>query len=155
MYDRAAMAGPVVFGVLAVLVVAGCHDRNQGGGGCAGAAVIITVTPSPATDGGADAASPGDGGGADAKPACTGKCDEYLEALRVAIEAATPAVCLREPLSYDLACAPSPNSPAACPSDTIDAATSLEAQIRDYLMASWPEIDQADVVLDTCTCHAN
>jgi hypothetical protein len=152
MFDGTAMAGQVVFAALAVVVVAGCHDERVGG--CAGAAVIITVTPVRATDGGANAGSPGDDG-ADAKPACTEKCNDYLEALRIAIEAATPAICLREPQSNDLVCAPSPNSPQACPSDTIDAATSLEAQIRDYLMASWPEIDQADVVLDTCTCHFN
>ena len=78
-----------------------------------------------------------------------------MEALRVAIEGATPAVCVRRPLSTVLACAPSPNSPESCPRDTIDAATSLEPQIRDYLRASWPEIDQAALSLDTCVCHAD
>ena len=122
--------------------------------GCAGAAVVITVRPLPATDAGADAdaASSGDGG-ADAKPSCTGKCDDYIEALRVAIEGATPAICLRRPVSYVLACAPSPTSPESCPRDTVDAATALDPQIRDYLRASWPEIDPDDVVLDTCVCH--
>jgi hypothetical protein len=155
MYDRAAMAGHVVFAALAVVMAAGCHDDYQGLG-CGGAAVLIRVTPSPATDGGtdADAASPGDGG-TDAKPSCTGKCDDYMEALRVAIEGATPAVCVRRSLSTVLACAPSPNSPESCPRDTIDAATSLEPLIRDYLRASWPEIDQAAVSLDTCVCHAD
>jgi hypothetical protein len=155
MYDRPAMSGQVAFAALALLMAAGCHhDDHNLVVGCGGAAVLITVTPSPATDGGVDAdgAPPADGG-ADAKPACTGKCDEYLEALRGAIEGATPAICVRRPVSTVLACAPSPHSPEACPRDTIDAATSLEAQIRDYLRASWPEIDQAAVVLDTCVCH--
>ena len=102
-----------------------------------------------------DAASPADGGGADARPSCTGKCDEYLEALRVAIEGATPAICVRRPVSTVLVCAPSPASPESCPRDTVDAATSLDPQIRDYLAASWPEIDPAAVVLDTCPCHAD
>jgi hypothetical protein len=78
-----------------------------------------------------------------------------MEALRVAIEGATPAVCVRRTLSTELACAPSPHSPESCPRDTVDAATSLEPQIRDYLRASWPEIDQAAVSLDTCVCHAD
>ena len=106
------MAGQVVFVALALLMVVGCHgsDRNLVLG-CGGAAVLITVTPSPAADGAdADAGSPADDGGADAKPSCTGKCDEYLDALRVAIEGATPATCVRRPLSTVLACAPSPRS---------------------------------------------
>lgn len=153
-YDRAEMAGQVVFAALALLMAAGCNgDDPNLFPVCGGADVLITVTPSRAADGGADAASPGDGGGADAKPACTGKCDDYLEALRVAIEAATPANCVRPPLSNVLACAPSPASPESCPRDTIDAATALDAQIRDYLHAAWPEIDSAAVVLDTCVCH--
>ena len=146
MYDRAAMAGHVVFAALAVVMAVGCHDDNQGLG-CGGAAVLIAVTPSPATDGGTDADA--------ASPSCAGKCDDYMEALRVAIEGATPAVCVRRPLSTVLACAPSPNSPESCPRDTIDAATSLEPQIRDYLRTSWPEIDQAALSLDTCVCHAD
>jgi len=155
MYDRAAMAGQVVFAALAVVLATGCSGRHNQAAGCAGAAVLITVMPSRATDGGADAdaGSPGDGGGTDAKPSCTGKCDEYLEALRVAIEGATPAACVRRPVSTVLACAPSPASPEGCARDTVDAATSLEAQIRDYLAASWPEIDPAAVLLDTCVCH--
>lgn len=89
MYDRVMTAGQVVFVALALLMAAGCHDDNNQVHGCAGAAVLITVMPSAATDGGADAdaASPGDGGGTDAKLSCMGKCDDYLEALRVAIEA--------------------------------------------------------------------
>jgi hypothetical protein len=148
------MGGPVVFAALALLAAVGCHgsDPNEGLG-CAGAAVVITVTPSGAADGGADAASPGDGGGASAKPSCTGKCDDYMEALRVAIEAATPANCVRRSLSTVLACAPSPVSPESCPRNTIDATTSLDPQIRDYLQTAWPEIDSAAIVLDTCVCH--
>lgn len=124
-------------------MAAGCHgaDADQAHAlGCAGAAVVITVTP--------PLAAPGDG-----KPSCTGSCDEYQEALRVAIERATPAHCLRRPLSNVLICAPSPALPEQCPRDTVDAATSLEPQIRDYLAGSWPEIDPAAVSLDTCVCH--
>ena len=147
--------GQLFFAALALVMAAGCHRNNDNPPlGCAGAAVVITVRPLPATDAGADAdaASSGDGG-ADAKPSCTGKCDDYIEALRVAIEGATPAICLRRPVSYVLACAPSPTSPESCPRDTVDAATALDPQIRDYLRASWPEIDPDDVVLDTCVCH--
>jgi hypothetical protein len=155
MYDRAAMGGRVVFASLALVVAAGCHDQNPAIG-CGGAAVLITVTPAAATDASADAdaASPADGGAA-ANPPCAGRCDEYLEALRVAIESATPAVCVRRPVPTVLACAPSPNSPEACPRDTVAAATSLDTQIRDYLRASRPEIDPSAVRLDTCVCHAD
>jgi len=150
MYDRSVMAGQVVFAALALLMAAGCHGSDPNVGlGCAGADVLITVMPSRA----ADAAPPGDGGGANAKPSCTGKCDDYMEALRVAIEGATPANCVRYPLSTVLACAPSPASPESCPRDTIDAATALNAQIHDYLRTAWPEIDDAAIVLDTCVCH--
>ena len=153
-YDGVEMARQVVFATLALLIAADCHGSDPNAGlGCAGADVLITVTPSRAADAAADAAPPGDGGGADAKPSCTGKCDDYLEALRVAIEGATPANCVRYPLSTVLACAPSPASPESCPRDTIDAATALNAQIRAYLHADWPEIDSAAVVLDTCVCH--
>lgn len=152
MYDRVVMSR-VVFVTVALAMVAGCHGNDNPVRGCGGAAVLITVTPSAATDGGADAASPGDGGGADAKPSCVGSCDDYLEALRIAIEGATPANCVRRPVSAVLACAPSPASPEGCARDTVDAATSLEPQIRDYLAASWPEIDPAAVLLDTCVCH--
>jgi len=154
MYDRSAMSSQVVFAALAVLLAAGCHGSDPNLGlGCAGADVLITVKPSRAADAAADAASPGDGGGADAKPSCTGKCDDYMESLRVAIEGATPANCVRYPLSWVLACAPSPTSPESCPRDTIDATTALNAQIRDYLRTAWPEIDDAAIVLDTCVCH--
>jgi hypothetical protein len=153
MYDRPVMAGQVVFAALVLLAAAGCHDHQDLVLGCGGAAVVITVRPSRPSDGGADAAPPGDGGGADAKPPCTGTCDDYMEALRVAIEGATPANCVRRPLSYVLACAPSPESPESCPRDTVDATTALDAQIRDYLRTAWPEIDGAAIVLDTCVCH--
>ena len=144
----------MVFAALALLMAAGCHGSDPNLVlGCGGADVLITVMPSGAADGPTDAASPGDGGGADAKPSCTGKCDEYLEALRVALEGATPANCVRRPLSNVLACAPSPASPESCPRDTVDAATALDAQIRDYLHTAWPEIDSAAIVLDTCVCH--
>jgi hypothetical protein len=58
-------------------------------------------------------------------------------------------------LSTVLACTPSSASPGGCARDTVDAATSLEAEIRDYLRASWPEIDGDAVTLDTCVCHFN
>lgn len=148
-------AGQVVFVALALLMAAGCHRDDNLVLGCGGAAVLITVMPSAATDGGADAdaTSPGDGGGTDAKPSCTGKCDDYLEALRVAIEGATAANCERRRLSTVLACAPRPASPEGCSRDTRDAVRALEPQIRDYLAASWPDIDPAAVLLDTCVCH--
>ncbi len=150
------MAGRGVFAVLTVLVVAGCSAGDEQRVGCAGAAVIITATLSPATvsDGGMDAdADAADGGGRrDAKPACTGSCLEYLEALRVAIEAATPAACLRLTSRMSLACVPSPNSPEGCPIDTVDETRALQAQIRAYLGVSWPEID-TPAALDTCRCH--
>jgi hypothetical protein len=154
-FDR--MVGHGVLAALAAaLLAAGCSDQQASG--CAGTAVLITLTPSPAgavTDGGVDADARTDGGGGDAKPACTGECDEYLEALRVAIEAATPAACVRRRFKTVLACVPSSTSALACPIDTIDAGVALEAQIRDYLGASWPEIETAAVSLDTCVCHAN
>ncbi len=138
----------VLVGLAAALTAAGCDDEQVGG--CGGAAVIIELTPSPA-----DAGDPTDGGGADAKPSCTGGCDEYLEALRVAIEAATPAACARFPAETRLACTPDTTAPFGCGTGTGDATRALEPQIRDYLGAAWPEIDPAAVSLDTCLCHIN
>ena len=108
--------------------------------GCAGTAVVIRPIQS------ADA-------GADAGAACTGGCDDYLEGLRVDIEATTQASCVRRPLEPTLACAPSGTSPEACLTDTVDAGAALEARIRDYLRTSRWEIDPAAVSLDTCVCH--
>jgi len=150
------MAGGVVSAVLAALMVAGCSGGDEQRVGCAGAAVIITATLSPATisDGGmdADADAAADGGGGDAKPACTGSCLEYLEALRVAVEAATQAACVRLTYGTSLACVPSPNSPEGCPRNTVDETRALQAQISAYLSVSWPEID-TPAALDTCRCH--
>ena len=144
LYDRAAMAGQgVLVAVAAGLIAAGCSGDEQQVGGCAGTAVLVTLMPSPAgavADGGADADA-------------AGACDDYLEALRVAIEAATPAACERRPLTAVLDCVPS--STSSCASDTFDANVGLEAQIRDYLGASWPEIEPGAVSLQTCVCHFN
>lgn len=151
------MARGYAFAALAALTVAGCScGSGQQVGGCAGTAVLITVTISASvTDGGADAnASSGGDGGSDARPACTGTCDDYLAALRWAIEAATPAACARQPREPVLICVPSGDAPDGCRSD-LDASRALEPQIRDYLAASWPEIDGAAVSLDTCTCNIN
>lgn len=142
--------------ILAALIAAGCGSGQQVYG-CRGAVVLVTVMPSiSATDAGADAdtGTSSDGGGGDARPPCTtASCGDYLEALRLGIEAATAADCEPRPLSTELACAPNGNSPFNCPDDTYDAARALEPQIRDYLAASWPEIDPAAVVFDDCPCH--
>ena len=154
------MAGRGVLAALAALMTAGCSCSDEQVGGCAGVAVIITVVPAPAvvTDGGADADadSSRDGGCNAAGPSCTTACacDEYLEALRVAIEAATPAACVRRGYRGTvLACTPGSAS-RTCATDTLDEARALEAQISDYLSASWPAIE-AGVSLDTCVCHFN
>jgi hypothetical protein len=156
------MAGRGVLAALAALMVAGCSGGDEHPVGCAGAAVIITATllPAPVSDGGTDAEAgadagvdaAADGGGGDAKPACTGSCLEYLEALRVAVEAATPAACVRLTYGTSLACVPSPNSPEGCPGNTVDETRALQAQISAYLSASWPEID-TPAAHDTCRCH--
>jgi hypothetical protein len=152
------MAGVGFLAALVALVVAGCTGNPHQPIGCAGTAVLITLTPSPlgaVTDGGAaaDGGVPTDGGGGDARPSCTGGCDEYLEALRVAIEAAIPAACVRRRFETMLACAPSWTSPLSCPIDSFDAGAALEVQIRDYIRTAWPEIETAAVSLDTCVCH--
>jgi len=148
------MARGEVLAVLAALVAAGCSGGQQVGG-CFGSAVIVTLMPSAAvgTDGGmdADASSPGDGG-SDARPSCTGTCDDYVEALRLAIEAATPAACERQPLAATLICVPSAISRGSCQAD-IDTTRALEPQIRDYLAVSWPEIDGGAVSVDDCLCN--
>ena len=156
------MAGGVVSAVLAALMVAGCSGGGEQPAGCGGAAVIITATPSPApvsdggtgADAGADPDAAADGGGGDARPACTGRCLEYLEALRVAVEAATPAACIRLTSGMSLACVPSFTSPGGCRRDTVDETRALQAQISAYLSVSWPEID-TPAALDTCPCHLN
>jgi len=152
------MAGRGAFAALAALMAGGCScGGGQQVGGCAGSAVIVTLMPSAAvvTDGGtdADADAPGDGG-SDARPSCTGTCDEYVEALRLAIEAATPAACERLPLAATLICVPSGMSPDSCRT-TLDETRALEPQIRDYLAASWPEIDGGAVSVDDCQCNFN
>lgn len=151
------MARGEALAILATLVTAGCSGSGQQVYGCRGAVVVITVMPAiSASDAGADAdaGSSTDGGGGDAKPPCTtAACGDYLESLRLGIEAATAADCEPLPLSTMLDCAPNGNSPFNCPSDTLDATRALEPQIRDYLAASWPEIDPAAVVFDDCPCH--
>src|SRR5439155_19295472 len=96
-----------------------------------------------------------DGGSDDARPSCTGTCDDYIQSLRLAIESATQAACVRRPLSPVLACAPNGNSPDNCPSDTRDATRALEPQIRDYLAAPCPQIAGDAVSFDGCPCHFN
>src|SRR4051812_5392043 len=141
MYDRGAMKSCYAFTALMALMAASCNGKDHASPkGCAGTAVVIRLTPS--TDGGADAG-----------PACTGGCDDDLEALRVAIEGATQASCVRRPLEPELACAPGGTSPEACLTDTVDAGGALETRIRDSLGASRPDIDAAAVSLDTCVCH--
>jgi len=142
------MAGRVVFAALAALLAAGCGG-NDARVGCSGTGVIITATILVDAGTGMDADA-----GAGARPVCAGNCREYLEALRVGIETATPATCmLLTNEAAALACVPSATS--WCARDTADAGIALEAQIRDYLAASWPEIDDAAVSLDTCLCNAD
>ncbi len=135
------MKGSYAFAAFMALMAVGCSGKDHASPrGCAGTAVVIRLTPSAA-------------GAGDAGPACTGTCEEYLEALRVAIEGHTQASCARRPREPALACAPSGTSPESCVTDAVDAAGALESRIRDYIGASRPEIDAAAVSLDTCVCH--
>ena len=146
----------ILAALVAALVTAGCSGGQQVGG-CFGSAVIVRLMPSAAvgTDGGmdADGGSPGDGG-SDARPSCTGTCDEYIETLRLAIEASTAAACERQPLTETLICVPSGMSAGGCQAD-IDTTRALAPQIRDYLAVSWPEIDGGAVSVDDCLCNVN
>jgi hypothetical protein len=144
------MARLMVFAVLTALVMVGCgngHTRM----GCAGAAVIVSAVPSSPVggrDGGTDADAPTDGGAGE--PSCSGRCIDYLEALRVAIEASTPSSCMVQLMDgTSLACLPI-SSAGGCVA-TVDEASVLQAQIGDYLAVSWPELDGPS--LDTCLCH--
>jgi hypothetical protein len=146
------MAGWVVLVALAAVTAAGCSGDDTWRG-CLGSGVVVTATI--VVDAGAsDAAASPDGGGVDAKPACTGNCREYLQALRVGIEGATPSTCELLTSSAALLCVPS-STTTGCPQDTVEEVQALEAQLRDYLAASWPEIGSSAVSLDTCVCNVD
>jgi hypothetical protein len=146
------MARQVLVAVLAALVMVGCGDERSPKG-CAGAAVIISAvvsSPVGASDGGTDADAPTDGGGG--QSSCIGRCIDYLELLRAAVEASTPSSCsVRLMYGNSLACLPIASS-GGCVA-TVDEASALQAQIRDYLSASWPQLDSPS--LDTCACHVD
>ena len=146
------MARQVLFAALAALMMADCGgDRSLKG--CAGAAVIISAvasSPVGASDGGTDADAPTDGGGGQSP--CIGRCIDYLEVLRAAVEASTPSSCSVQLMNGNsLSCLPIASS-GGCVA-TVDEASALQAQIRDYLSASWPELDSPS--LDTCACHVD
>jgi hypothetical protein len=150
MARRALFAALLLAGSV-VLAAGGCGGDDASHYGCSGTAVVVTATIVVDAGTGIDASADG---GTDARPACTGTCRDYLEALRVGIEAATAATCMRLASGAAvLGCVPSSRS--WCADDTADASGALEAQIRDYLAASWPEIDGSAVSVKTCLCQAN
>ncbi|HXT99410.1 MAG TPA: hypothetical protein VN903_00365 [Polyangia bacterium] len=144
------MAGRIVLAVVAALMIASCSD-HQYVGGCSGTAVIIDV--SIPVDAGTYADASTDGGSFNGRPGCNLNCQAYLEMLRAQIESATGATCEQITIKVALACVSSPTS--WCAKGTLDASTTLETQIRDYLSVSRPEIGADAVSLETCMCTYN